>query len=185
MAFPTSIKALKSAITARQNAARRAEKNSVPHEKEIQKNETVAEKNLAIARILKELAESWRQPDPGKYQDAFFFLDVTRKRVVVQEFLARKTKRYRTREEWERFLGLRRCHTVPYDGVPYYYPVVGLSDVCKEPCAKCKSMRPVVERYVQTYDSPEGDDWLKEHLVVCLDCNLITTLESKTSDIRF
>ncbi|OGZ42170.1 MAG: hypothetical protein A3C80_02015 [Candidatus Ryanbacteria bacterium RIFCSPHIGHO2_02_FULL_45_43] len=179
MGFPTNIEVLKNSIATRRNAARTASDEASHRERENQENQ-------AIAEILNRLLSSWRDSDPGKYGDAFFFLDATlRKRVVVQEFLADGTKVYQTRQEWGEYDRTRSWEDAKYDGVPYWYSVVTLSDVGRGECLKCKSLQPVVEHYVQAYDSPEGDVWLKKHLVLCLDCNLTTTLESKTSDSRF
>lgn len=179
MGFPTNIEVLKGSIAVRQDAAEKASQEAGRRKKERRKNQEIAE-------ILSGLLESWQDSDPGKYGDAFFFLNANlRRRVVVREFLADGVKVYRTRREWDKYDRTRSWHGAAYDGVPYWYPVVNLSDVGRGQCAKCKSPQPVVERYVQTYDSPEGDAWLKEHFVLCLDCNLTTTLKSRTSDDRF
>ncbi|OHA71226.1 MAG: hypothetical protein A3H01_00705 [Candidatus Wildermuthbacteria bacterium RIFCSPLOWO2_12_FULL_40_9] len=186
MGFPTNIEALRANIEAlravvatRQNAVKVASDEVVRQERRCQENQ-------AIVEILNDLLNSWQDHDPGKNHDVYFFLDAyLRQRVVVREFLPDDAKVYQTRKEWEEYDRTRSWHGANYDGVPYWYPVVNLDAAGKSECSECKSVQPVVEHYVQTYDSPEGDEWLKEHLVLCLDCNSTTVFKSKTSDSRF
>ena len=179
MGFPKNIKALQTGIATRQNAAKAASDAASLLERQRKENQTIAE-------ILNGLLTSWQDSDPGKYRDAYFFLDATlRKRVVVRTFLPEGTKIYQTRQEWDEYSQNRwRYRTNDY-GVPYWYPVINLDVVGKGECSKCKSAQPVVEHYVQTDDSSDGDEWLKERFVLCLDCNSTTVLESKTSSSRF
>jgi hypothetical protein len=71
------------------------------------------------------------------------------------------------------------------DKIPDWYPVLNLAAVDKGECAGCKTAQPVIEHYKQIHDSPDGDEWLKEWFVLCLDCGLTTVLMSRTSDSRF
>jgi hypothetical protein len=178
MSFPANIEALRSGIAKRQSVAKAASDEASHRKRQRQKNQ-------AIVEILSGLLDSWQDPDPGKYRDAYFFLDITlRQQVVVREFLSEDVKVYQTQKEWNEYNRTRSWHGANYDGVPYWYPVVNLNVVGRGECSKCKSAQPVIEHYVQTYDSPEGDAWLKEQFVLCLECNSTTTLKSETSDSR-
>lgn len=52
-----------------------------------------------------------------------------------------------------------------------------------EPCPKCGGHVPVIMSYNQTYDSPEGDKWQKQALLIC--CNNLNVLKTLTRDYRF
>lgn len=184
MEFPASIEVLKNRIITAQNAAKTAKEEAARCEKEEKKNQEIANINQEIANILNALLNSWNDSDPGKYKDSFFFLDANHQRVVVQEFLPDGTKICRSQKEWDEYSRTRQ-YGADYDRVPYWYPVVKLSEVGTAQCAQCKSPQPIIEHYVQTYDSPDSDEWLKEYFVFCLDCNSKTVIESRTSDHRF
>lgn len=179
MSFPRNIEMLRTGITTRQNVAKAANDEASRREQQRQANQ-------AITKIMNGLLTSWRESDPGKYGDAYFFLGASlRQRVVVREFLPEDTKVYQTQKEWNEYNRTRSWHGANYDEVPYWYPVVNLDAVGKGECSKCKTAQPVVEHYAQTYDSPGGDEWLKEQFVLCLDCDSTTVLKSETSDSRF
>lgn len=179
MSFPKNIKVRRSGIDTKQRAAKAASD-------EVGRRERQHQENQEIAGILNGLLNSWCDSDPGKNRDVYFFLDPTlRQRVVVREFLPEDAKVYRTQREWNEYSRTRSWHGANYDGVPYWYPIVNLDAVGKGECSKCKSAQPAVEHYVQTYNSPEGDEWLKEFFVLCRDCNSKTIFKSETSDSRF
>ena len=153
--FPTDLKGMEKTIVARQRAAIAAEKNA-------KRFSGYAKKHKEVLYILRSLTTSWKESDPGKYGDAYFFLESnSRRRVVVREFLAEDEKNSNG------------------------FQVVDLSAVLKGKCSKCELPQPVIEHYVQVYDGPDGDEWLKEHLVLCLDCDLMTVIKSETSEDRF
>jgi len=109
--------------------------------------------------------------------------------VVVLEFLPEGIKLYKTQYEWKKYLAsisqTGGWAGIRYDGVPHGYLVVSLDQVNQYTCSKCYHMQPVVKHYVQTVDSPEGDSWLTEYFVLCLECNLITEIEHFVSSGRF
>jgi thiol-disulfide isomerase/thioredoxin len=178
MSFPANVETLLATIATRQGFAQLAVDEAVCLEQERGQNQVIVD-------ILNGLLDSWAYSDPGKYQDAYFFLDASLlRRVVVREFLTEGTKVY-TRQEWNERGLTAPSHGANYDAVPYRYPLVNLGVIGKSECPKCKTAQPVVEHYAQTYDSPEGDEWLREYLVLCLDCNLPTVLKSETSTHRF
>lgn len=175
--FPADIEEVKSVIITRKDAIKMASC-------EIDRYQREKRKNQAIAIILSGLLESWKYPDPGKNQDAFFFLDaILNERVVAREFLTDNTKVYQDRREWDKYVQIKSWHE-HYNGVPPMYRIVSISAVGKSECSKCFAAQPVVEHYTQTYDSAEGDEWLREKFVLCVDCNLTTIVRSETSDLR-
>ena len=114
--------------------------------------------------IFRGLQTSCRERDPGKYREALFLLSPDGRRVVVRELLS-SPESYIARVEG--------------------YAVFQLRDVLIGRCDEGHERQPVVERYLQTYDSPHGDEWLKERLVVCLECHRVTTIWSKCLSNRF
>ncbi|MBI3572557.1 hypothetical protein HY091_03465 [Candidatus Kaiserbacteria bacterium] len=119
-----------------------------------------------IQRILSGLKSSFVGNDPGKNSAAYFFIksfDGRKRRVIAAEFLG-----------------------AGFDRSRINYPVVPLSTVDQHPCSTCGAEQPVIEQYLQTEDSPDGDTWLKEHFVLCFNCNgLFTDIERWESDGRF
>lgn len=136
-----------------------------------------------VSFVLSRLADSWQQPDPGKYEHAIFFLDQDGHRVVVSELLPSGTK-VMTEDE-RRKLWDSGSRPYKYEQVPNSYRLVNLAEVAKKPCPECHQERPLAEHYVQTEDGPDGDEWKKEKLIVCLDCERITVLKSEHRENRF
>ncbi len=181
MGFPVSIEELRVGLDTRRAAIRGIDE-------ELKRLKEQRETNELMADVLEGLMESWKHPDPGKYKDAYFFLSSDlKKRVVVRQFLAPGTKIYQNAEEWRSYDWSRpsRHGSFYFDGVPFYYPIIDVNDAGKIECPTCGQPQLVVEHYVQTYDSPEGDVWLKRQLIVCLDCDKITIHEKAVSDSRF
>jgi ribosomal protein S27AE len=178
MGFPANLEELRTSLTSKQTAISAA-KN------EIDRLKRQCEKDETMAGILKGLMESWKKPDPGKYGDAYFCLDSTlRHRVVVRQFLPEDVKIYRTPEEW--FAYTRTIQRgEDYDGVSCWYQTTDIDAVAKDACPRCGQPQLVVEHYVEAYDSPECDEWLKRRLIVCFDCGLITELQEEKSESRF
>lgn len=132
------------------------------------------------------LLSSWRDADPGKYGSAYFFVgqanDVW---VVVREFLSEGTPVCTDRGEWRRYVDSRKWWGAPFDRIRPSLPVVPLDQVKTEACPLCGQVQPVVERYVQTYDSAEGDNWLAERLVFCTDCKAASPVaQPRNSSVR-
>ncbi len=178
MNFPENLEAMTEVIVARRNAAQKA---IIAIEEAQRQTQT----NQRITNILVKLCVSWQESDPGKNGAVYFFLGRARsERVVVREFLPEGTKICQTQKEWDNYSRTKSRHGAN-DQVPYWYPVVNLDAVGKDECSKCKTPQLLVEHYEQTYDSSDGDEWLKEHFVLCLDCNSTTVLKSETSNSRF
>lgn len=186
MNFPASIKALQDDIAVKRSMAKAASDETNRLRQQVKEQEQRQKEREAIAEILDGLFTSWRAPDPGKYRDAYFFLDIAlEERAVVQEFLPENVKVCKTRNEWEEYASTRSWQRASYDSVPYWYQIVNLDAVGKGECSKCHSAQPVVEHYAQTYDSPTGDAWLREHFVFCLDCDATTILKLESKNRRF
>ena len=118
--------------------------------------------NRVAEGVINGLKNSWDVTDPGKYSDSYFFLSFDKwERVVVNSFL------------------------LPDANVPPTYKRVDYDEVAQCACPKCKALLPVVEHYVQTFDSPDGDEWLKREIVLCLDCKKIFELDRQVKDHRF
>lgn len=140
-----------------------------------------------IMIVLNGILTSWQEVDPGKSRGVYFFLSAVRPndRVVVRE-LIQKSSICNTPKEWDNYRKNReKGYWQPYEKVPYHYSVVYFDDVRKARCLNCKTQQPVIEHYVQTFDGPDGDEWLKEHFVLCLRCSVKTILSSETSCERF
>ncbi|MEI6296426.1 MAG: hypothetical protein WCO84_02135 [bacterium] len=150
----------------------------------VKKAKKVILRNRRISKILTGLLFSWKETDPGKSCDVFFFLDCKQeKRVVVREFLS-VDDICKSQEEWREY-EKNKSYYGKYDKVPIWYPVVSLTTIARDKCKKCGSMEPVVEHYVQTLDSPDGDNWLKEKIVFCVKCHKTTRLSRENSSNRF
>ena len=107
--------------------------------------------------VVKLLLTSWRDADAGKYGDAYFFVgQVNDAWVVVREFLPEGAPVCTDRGEWRRYVDSREWWRAPFDRVRPGLPVVSLAEVKTYACPHWGEARPVVEHYVQTYDSAEG-----------------------------
>lgn len=174
MSFPTNLGELRKVANDILKASRDADE-------EARRNREIAQRKQHLSDILERLFVSWQDRDPGKSRSAYFFLDPEMRRwVVVREFLPEGVKVYQTREEWE-----RRDKRKSELGVPYYYPVVSRAEIGMGKCPECNNDQPVIEHYVQTMDSPNGDEWLKERLILCLECGWVVQLSNETSENRF
>lgn len=147
----------------------------------------VRRKNAQVAReVFKGVLEgSWKDRDPGKYRATYFFVDEQYHRVVVREYLSEGTKVCATRDEWKAYCATVIGDAPYYDCVPFHYQVVSLSSVLRYECPNCRKQWPVIERYSQIEDSVDYDEWMKEHIVLCLGCNLATRVKVQTSPNRF
>ena len=140
--------------------------------------------------VLHGLMNSWRSPDPGKDQDAFFFITKdSRERAVVRELLPQTVEICKNKDEWERYLnslGKKKWwSSLRYEKVPPWYAVVHLSAVAMHHCPSCSDEVPLVEQHAQIEDGPEGDTWMQKKLAVCSTCMLITEVTRKDSSSRF
>lgn len=183
MNFPTTFENLRSHISEKEAAAQTASNLARYHEGEVRRYGKEQEHHGTIVKILKGLLNSWRTPDPGKYGDVYFFIHSQQQRVVAREFLPPDV-RICSHQEWQGYLRNRPSHSADYEMVPPQYPAVPFAEIDKRKCPKCKTLQPIVEHYVQVYDSPEGDEWLRERFILCLDCDQTTTIKSETSDVR-
>ena len=162
---------IEAAIREKKEAAKKAEK--------------IISENELVLEILEGLLTSWKETDPGKNCDVFFFLDLKQEtRVVVRELLPADTKICKSPKEWNIYKQ-KIGRYEKYDRIPIWYPVVSLSEVAHGKCDKCGSSEPIVEHYVQTYDSAEADNWLKEKIVLCMKCNKTTMISRENSSYRF
>lgn len=134
-----------------------------------------------IKDTLKGLADSWKKRDPGKYNVAYFFLDIGSERVVVRELLTPGDVFLGTQEELQIYLR-KLPHWKEYDKVPPHYPVISFTDVLKVPCPECGEEVPLVHSYHQTYDGPDGDTWKSSYLVIHHD--KVIVVEDKSSGNR-
>lgn len=135
-----------------------------------------------VKKVLEGLPMGWSHHDPGKYGPTYRFLGPDHRPVVVRELLPEGVTVFEgTREEWDahrRELGSRE-----YDMVPQSSVVVGLDEVAKCSCPNCGTERPLIQSYHQTYDSPDGDEWQKQQLVLC--CDAVQVIDTQTSEYRF
>jgi hypothetical protein len=146
----------------------------------------IATRGGAIADVLQGLLRSWQERNPGKHGGAFFLIGIDlRSRVVAHQFVPKGTKVNMTSKEWKELEKAKTSHDAPYQGVPPWYSVVSLSAVAKSECKWCKTELPIIESLEQTEGSWDGDTWVRERFVLCLDCDLKTLLQSRTADNPF
>jgi hypothetical protein len=77
-------------------------------------------------------------------------------------------------------------------GPAFYFVAEIIPDYIREanepslykPCPLCKTDLPVLMRYEQTYDSPDGDIWVKEAFIMCKEDG-IHRIEHISRDYRF
>lgn len=132
----------------------------------------------AARGILAGLEDSWRSRDPGKYGHAYFFLK-NGKRVVLRELLAEDTRIFTDQKEWDNHSQQEKLSHV-ISAVPPFYSVVTLDEVDKRVCPKCSILHPVIEHYVQSYDSDSYDEWVKEQILICGIYVVVLTSESRS-----
>jgi uncharacterized protein YbaR (Trm112 family) len=117
----------------------------------IQKEEAVTHKKKEelcrkqfVLEILSKL--STPRPDPGKYGPAYLCISSGGKRAIPLELL--------TKEQVE------SVQDVGYSVLPWI-------KMRKRECPLCKEEHPLILRHYQTYDSPEGDEWELQKMVIC------------------
>ncbi len=177
MSFPESLEALRLDVMARKARAeeRQAYIDRIARECDMQ---------LFIARVLQRLPDAWCDPDPGKYDVSYFFLDaLCEKRIVVKEFLPKGVVVHTSLAEWQKY-NAQHQYGVPFSEVPYWFKVVPLKDVFRARCSNCREEQPVIEEYLQTEDSPDGDTWRRRRFVPCLKCGTVTELAVKETSER-
>ena len=136
-----------------------------------------------FGQVLTALDKSWKEHDPGKRDNAYFFLDQEGKWAVVKELIPDGTKVIENWREWREYDTSERWWR-PLELVSPRYRAIPLSEVLRGSCPVGHSGQPVVEHYVQAFDGPEGDSWLKERMVVCADCRNISLSEAQISSER-
>lgn len=182
MAFPSNWEDMTCLIAAGIAAAERDVAMINGQLEELRKLEKERDRKIDYVGVLNGLVDSWRDPDPGKHRDAYFFLDERDNRAVVSEFLPEGAE-CATKEEWEAYKNEKWWYR--YERLPFHYYVVSLAEVSLAVCTKCNCAQPVIEHYVQTRDSPEGDSWLKERLIFCFECNDVFLLNKEVENSRF
>lgn len=154
-------------------------------QEQIRTFERKAKKLKELIILLQTLPESWRNRDPGKYGESYWFLDNEGRWIVVHELLAQDVKIFSgTYKEWNKhLLDINFPYWQTFEEVPPYYQVISFSEVMRVPCSQCGKEQPLIESYHQTHDSPEGDTWERKRLVIC--CGDIQIIKHKTSNTRF
>ena len=181
MNFPRNIEDLKANL----QAAIRSRNQAVTSLKnQISEVENQINQFQTMLTVLQRLADSWRDNDPGKYDDAYFFLN-GEDRVVVEEFLPEDAKTCGSKEEWVKYLNSREYRGKPYEVIPFGMRIMPISEVLCHPCPACSEEVPLVEHYVQAYDGPSGDLWVKELLALCAQCQKVFVVDKKSSRSRF
>lgn len=139
-------------------------------------------KTEAFARLLHSLRTSWSERDPGKYGPALFLLDKDGKRVCAEELLPEGAIRF-TSDEWSALSWQERDRH--RNNVVRGYPVIPFAEVLTQMHPKKGKPCPVLEYYLQTDDSPEGDEWQKSRVMLDFDNQEVFMLSSETSPYRF
>lgn len=186
MGFPTSLGEVKTQQEVWDAEEKRLNEEVEAAQAALSAVENRREAHQGFAAVVQRLLSSWKDADPGKYGSAYFFVGKWNDAwVVVREFLPKGTIICTSQEEWRRYADSRSWWGSPYDKVRPSLPVVSLAEVKTESCPNCNEACPVVEHYVQTYDSAEGDNWLTERRVLCLDCKgAFLVSEPRNSDLR-
>lgn len=113
--------------------------------------------------VLETMADGNRYQDPGKYGPVFYVLDPVGRQALPEEYV-NENHPHR----------LRRG------------ALVKLADARKVACPHCGRLQIETVKYHQTFDSPEGDTWVKEYFIVCEKClKTWATREQETKDGRF
>ena len=140
-----------------------------------------------FAWILRRLRLSWQESDPGKSSDVYFFLTKGGDWAIAKELLDPETEICKTDEQSAAYKKERErgWHGAKHTKVLQRYAVIPLSDALTAECPVCHLALPVIEHYAQTRDSPQGDNWLKERFLLCLNCDKWHKLKSENSQYRF
>ncbi|OGZ52599.1 MAG: hypothetical protein A3B25_04045 [Candidatus Ryanbacteria bacterium RIFCSPLOWO2_01_FULL_48_26] len=101
------------------------------------------------------LTSVWKEEDPGKYRPSYFLMNHKGDPLIPREVVPSEK-----RGSW----GL--CSRL-----------VEIENAWHLECPGCKEKRPVILRYHQTFDSPDGDTWEKRWNIYCQKCFLITQVE--------
>jgi hypothetical protein len=190
MSFPSSISQLQAIIAEKREREAGFQKQRQAALAESDRHRKAAEYIHRFVTIFEGVLTAWNQPDPGKSGEAYFFLNGAnhQQRVVAAELLPPEVHRC-TPPEWEQYLRERSRDPYgwrdrPHTKLPPQYPVVPLASVWHQACPTCGEARPIIEHYGQVCDSPDGDSWIEEHLLLCSPCNMITEIDSEYSRHR-
>lgn len=136
-----------------------------------------------VASVLRGLPNGWRQRDPGKYGVAYWFVGEGARHVVVRDLLPDDVAIFEgDSKKWSRHLS-ELGYIKSLDAVPPHTSVVSLDEVAKAACPECGTEQPLIESYCQTFDSPDGDEWQKQRLVLC--CGKVQVISTETRGMRF
>jgi len=148
-----------------------------------------AQQTLKALELLEALRTSWNQPDPGKGTPYVFFvrdytgdwLHGTEMRVTwCDAFFARGFVSDLDRAQE----GVR---SFPWEGFkkPTAVPLGDFREAKQEPCYVCRKLAYVVGKYWQSCDSPDGDTWSLELLLLCPDCLHVERIGRRSEGYRF
>jgi len=135
-------------------------------------------------RLLTGLMNSWQEFDPGKNRAAFFFLTKKDECAVINGLYPADA--VCTKEEWREYRNTAHRGLSSRKLAPYY-PRIDVADAARDECPHCRKNGFLVQRYEQTEDSAEGDTWMKQKIIVCLelDCGEVTNKKPEYSSSRF
>jgi hypothetical protein len=147
-----------------------------------------------IAKALNGLRNDWRQGDPGKYGQHWFF---------VKRYALLPDTRHghiATLERCERFWVREVISNLEAatQGVPMSrphggqlerqapVPLGGFDEAKTEPCrdANCGAPCPVIGCYEQTEDGPDGDTWEIHLYALCLACPTLHPIAKRADEYR-
>lgn len=145
-----------------------------------------------VAKALKGLREDWRQGDPGKYGQHWFF--VKRYQVVpasgqlarfdILEFCERFWVRdlVSNLEAAEQGLPMTRYGSEPLKRIPV--PLGDFAEAKIGRCRACGKDSPIVGCYEQTEEGPDGDTWEIHLYALCLGCPGLFPIAKRAGDSR-
>jgi hypothetical protein len=145
-----------------------------------------------IAKALNGLRNDWRQGDPGKHGQHWFF---------VKRYALLPDTRYghiATLERCERFWvrDVVSNLAAAQEGVPMSRPHGGplerqspvplgdFGEAKTEPCRACGKSCPVIGCYEQTADGPDGDTWEIHLYALCLACPTLHPVAKRGDEYR-
>lgn len=145
--------------------------------------------NALILKTLDELRNSWRRRNlgwPGHWGGNFFLrhtCDSGFQRVVASELLPEGVV-CSSAKEWEEY---KKTVIYPdkFQKVPFYFPVVKLSEIARGLCKECQTSQPMMENYFGSSDISEMDRWIRRRYVFCVSCGSFTEISSETSRSHF
>lgn len=132
-----------------------------------------------VMKALQGLRTGWRDADPGKYGQHWFF--VKRYATVPADV---RHGHFATLERCDRFwvrelvsnpeaaaqgVPMARPHGGPLERKPPP-PLGDFGETKKEPCPSCRKESVIIGCYEQTEDGPDGDTWEIHLYALCLGC---------------